>query len=347
MLANVVAYVPRILLSEQTNGMVMGIILSTVIGTVLMYWFLYQLKKFPAQGMPDLVERYTPRWFNGLFSLLNGVMWFMAGLITLIVFVDISTRFINPEMGSNVTIFMFLLVICAGVLLDSKSLLFVLEIVLIINIPLMIMIFLKAYVHDYFNWDYVRIVFTHFWELPSWTTLSAGLYIFLGFLNLNVFNKYITKLQLKWLWIVPLAGLFTLFTTVAVPIGLNGLEMSKTYSFPWISTVDSMRIEFGVIERVLFIFLVLYIGISLLSIMIHWHVSLKWIEKLIPKMTKKKINITPFIIIIGFAGVSVLIQYLTNERTILFTASRWFDSLIPAILCMNFMLFWLIRRLNK
>ncbi len=344
MIANVVAYVPRALLKEQNDGMVMGLVLSSIIGTLFMYWFLYQIRKFPEEGMPDLLEKYTQKWFHLLYSALNGLMFYFAGVITLLVFVDISERFINPDMGPNVTLFLFLLVVCGGVLLDSRSLLFVLEIVLIINLPLMIMIFIKAYTHDYFSWDSVKAVATHYREVPSWTTVSAGLYIYLGFLNLSVFNKYIKKLNIKWCWVVPLIGLVNLFTTVFVPVGINGTVLPSQYTFPWISTVDSMRIEFGIIERVLFIFLLLYIGISLLSIMIHWHVALNWLKVISPVLKRKNKSYSPYFIVAIFCLSSYFLQLVADEKKLFDYTNLWFASLIPAIVIMNLVLFWLIRR---
>lgn len=63
-----------------------------------------------------------------------------------------------------------------------------------------------------------------------------------------------------------------------VPIGMHGIDSVDEFMYPWIIMVDSIRLPYSPIERALFIFLMLYVNISLISVAVHWHVAFELVK---------------------------------------------------------------------
>ena len=77
-------------------------------------------------------------------------------------------------------------------------------------------------------------------------------------------------------------ALFNLGTTFLLPIGFHGTVGVGNFTYPWVSTADSMRMEFGFVERVIFIFLPLYAFIALSQVIVVWHVGMHFFLSLLP-----------------------------------------------------------------
>lgn len=347
MMANVVAYVPRILLQEQYSGVVMAIFIAIIGGTALIYWGNYIFSLFPGKGGAEILEQQLPFWFRFGYVFLNGCIWFLAGLITLLVFTDIAKLFINPDMSSLFIILLFSISVGYGALSESKIVLFILEIILIFSLPFMIFVFWKAYTNHYFSWDAVRIVLTHYQELPSWSTISAAFYIFLGFFNVFIFNRVTSPLKKRWMWLIPCSGGISLFTTVMVPVGLNGTVMVKQYTYPWITTADALQMSFGMVERILFIFLLINVIISLSSAMVHWHVGIEWFKSILPPLQKNGVSYLPVLIVSLFVAISACTIFLIDENQLFVFSEIWLSTTVPAILLSNILLTWIAWRQAK
>ncbi len=348
MITNVLTFIPRIMMNERLTGGLLAIPIGSIIGTGLMYIFMKQFSHFPKMGLPEILEKYLSKWVKNIYIFFNGYMWFHAGLFTLLSFITITKVFISPDMPNILISGMFLLLICFSILMPTKKVLYATELLILLNLPFILLILIKAIFNDYFSWDTVRIFFTHFREIPSWSAISAATFIYFGFANLIIFNREMQKLNLKWLWLIMLFGIQVLLVTMVGPIGFHGaVKGVEGYVFPWISTADSMRMELGFVERVLFIFLLLHTNISIVSITIHWHVSMELFKSIFPKVRLKGKNVLGYIIAAAFALITFLFAGFTTEDNLFSIMKSWINGLIPAAIFMNFILLLAIRRKKK
>lgn len=147
---------------------------------------------------------------------------------------------------------------------------------------------------------------------------------------------------------IVLISIGTLFTTYFIPIGFNGFEGINELVYPWISTTDSIRMDYFIIERVLFMFLLFYLGIAFLSILIHWHAAVEFLkftfnlEKI--KYKDKVIGIflpLPIFVGISLYFVTVLTEYQLFQYSSYFYAGMVF--IFPGII----LLFTYINRRMK
>ncbi|RSK26218.1 hypothetical protein EJF36_04735 [Bacillus sp. HMF5848] len=347
MLSNVVAYIPKILIENRLDGSVMAIGVASVLGFSLLFWHVKLIAKFPNKTILEIMEGRINMPVTVVVSFLYGLLWLVAGLVTVVAFSTITKRFINPEIPEEGIAALFLILVCAGALLESKRVLYMLEVVLVLNLPFLVLLFIKAYANNYFQWDAVRTVLTHYADIPSWYTLSAAAYTISGFINIMIFNSGFKELKPKFIYLVPLVAIANLFTTLMVPIGFHGVDGVEDYNYIWITTSDALRFEFGFVERVVFVFLLIYISISLMSVIIHWHVAVEFFKSHLPKIKKNNKPRIQYVIVLVFSGITILVIHYFNENTILILTKLWLSLLIPFGLLANILLTYLVRKEHK
>ncbi|WP_176551104.1 GerAB/ArcD/ProY family transporter [Bacillus sp. AFS040349] len=330
MLTNIVAYVPMVLIENRSNGSILAMILAVPIGIIIIYFFTRYMSNFPYMGLPEILDKYTPKWFRLIFLFIQGVLWYVAGLVTLVAFTNISKQYINPDMDELLIMVTFLIVIVFGAILPSKKVLYATEIILLLNLPFIAFIIFKSYFNEDLMWDSVRVAVTHFQEFPSFESISTATFVYTGYTNLVIFNRLYKEVKVKYLWLVGVLGFFTLITTFIIPIGLNGFDGVESFTFPWIATTEAMRIELGFIERISFLFLALYINVSLASVILHWHVGLEQLKSVFPAIKFKNKDIKPFILVGTFALLGLVVQHFFQEKTIGDIAKVWMMLLLPA-----------------
>ncbi|UGB32303.1 GerAB/ArcD/ProY family transporter [Metabacillus sp. B2-18] len=330
MLTNIVAYVPMVLIENRSNGSVLAMILAVPTGIIIIYFFTKYMSNFPYMGLPEILDKYAPKWFRLFFLSVQGVLWYVAGLVTLVAFTNISKQYINPDMDELLIMLTFLIVIVFGTTLPSKKVLYATEIILLLNLPFIAFIIFKSYFNDDLMWDSVRITITHFQDIPSFESTSTATFVYTGYTNLVIFNRLYKEVRVKYLWAIGILGFFTLITTFIIPIGLNGFDGAESFTFPWIATTEAIRIELGFIERISFLFLGLYINVSLASVILHWHVGLEQLKAIFPTFKFKKIDIKPFVIVGVFAVLAIIVQQFFQEKTVGEIAKVWMMLLLPA-----------------
>lgn len=274
MLTNTVVFVPRMLLTERFSGAMMSIILSIAVGSLSSYWFTKSILAFPGQGLPEIFEAAFPAWFRVPYLIFLAAMWIAAGSFVVVSYARIIQRFVNPDFNL-LTLLAFFLIVSAWVAAgSSRSVLYLMEIVIIINLPLIVFILYKAIRSQSMDWDAVRVMTHYMGELPTLNSVSGATYVFTGYINMAIFNRTFQDVKrIQWFWAVPVLGTLVLATSFFIPIGYHGTYGVDQYIYTWVSTSDSMRMEFGFIERVLYVFLLLYLSISLLFVSVTWHVG--------------------------------------------------------------------------
>ncbi|MDZ5470161.1 GerAB/ArcD/ProY family transporter [Bacillus sp. 31A1R] len=352
MLANITVFTPKLLLEKRTNGMIGSLIIAVILGITFLWIITKIFIKFPGRGLPELLESYTPKWFAKLYLLGAGLTWYVAGITTLIGYSFLSKRYLNPDMSLTMIVSIFLVVITFGILMKSQKVLYALEFALALCAPIIIVIIIKASFSDSMNWEIARMPFTYYRNLPSYETISVAMFSVLGYINISIFNREWKKPQK--LKIGPIAGIgllafINLLTTTLIPIGFNGIDGVGDIVYPWIFTSDSIRMEFFFLERVFIMFLLLYLVISLISMVIHWHVGFQFLMgfSTFPFIKWKKHQLGKYVYIAFFWIASIQIVNRIPEFQAISFIKLYLSLIIPYITFMVLLLFFIVRKVKK
>ncbi|WP_433945627.1 GerAB/ArcD/ProY family transporter [Paenibacillus sp. SN-8-1] len=292
-LINIVNFVPRGLIAERFNGAMMAIVVSVPIGLTLMYLCVKMLNKFPGEGLPEIYNANYPKLVSKAMLFGHTLFWYMAGLITLISFVDVTMRYITSDVSSLLIMIGFLVVVCLAIRLTAESILYALEVVIILNVPIIIYVLIKALLNPMFSWDAVMQVITYSFKVPSYGAIADATFIFTGYLNLAIFNRTFNKVRIRHIWLIGVVGFLVLITSVLIPVGYQGTLGVERHVYPWFSTADVLRTKNFIIERVLFFFYFTYLTLSLVSSIVHWHVALEMFKGVFTIKEKKKRKVDP------------------------------------------------------
>ncbi len=336
MMAIITTPIPSLLLIEAHGGAIPSMALGLLTGMLISYFFLKFFNLFPGRDFTELMKAYTSDLLRVPVTIFFAIVWYLAGTITMVMLTFLLITFLTPEMSIYLIALSILITVVFGVLLKSKSVLFAVEIIVIIVAPIAFFLFVKLYTSSELNWDHVRTSLMHSISLPKYGVFTATLFSFTGITNLVVFNRYFTKRKKNMLapvLTIGLFGMFTLVTTYFIPIGLNGFDQVDKLIFPWTSAADSVRMKYGIVERAVFLFMLFFVAISFMSIIVHWHVSYKLILSLIrlDKLQIRNNNWTPFLTVAVFVGLAIILTaWLTQYQ--LYTYSAYYFNTIPIFL---------------
>lgn len=351
MVANIIASVPGILLHYYKEGSVISMIFAVAAGVIIVTIYTKFFLLYPGKTLPELLEKTTSKWFYLTFVFILAVVWFVAGLITLVTFTFLLIRYLSPEMPIFQISLTLILPVIFGSLMKTDRVLYTVEMIFIVTSPLIFFIFYKAYSSKNLNWDFVMEAVLYINQLPNWHSYAASFFLFLGVANLFIFNRYFKGKQTfgwKEITIIGFVSVATLFTTYFIPIGINGFEGINDIVYPWIATTDSIKVDYFIIERILFMFLLFYLGIAFLSILIHWHVSMQFLQFVfkLEKIKYKEKNIGIFLPLPFFIGISLfLVRQLTEYQ--LFRYTSYFYNGMAVIFPSMILLFLYIKRRMK
>lgn len=351
MIANIVASVPRILLEDSSNGAIISMILGTFAGLFITVVTIKFYAAYPEKDLMELLNTHTSKWFFIPVLIYFAINWYIAGLITFVSFTFILVRFLTPEMPLIVILFSLLLIISGGILIKTKSVLSMFEVVIVLFFPLIIFLLTKTVFNNVFNFDYVRVALMHVNEMPSYTSFTATSYLYIGIVNLAIFNKFFKhekKITFLPVFILALVGVTVLALTYFSPIGIGGFDEIERLIYPWISTSDSIRMKYGLVERLLFIFMLVFLAIALLSIIIHWHGATKLLQGAfsLKHLNWKGHDLSPFLFITLFWLIAYIAVIRLTEHQ-LFTLTHLFFNLLPIFFGISVLVFFTINRRAK
>ncbi|WP_341346130.1 GerAB/ArcD/ProY family transporter [Paenibacillus sp. FSL H3-0469] len=347
-LINIINFTPRELLDARFDGAQSSILVAVGTGTLFIYLFTRVIHKFPGKGLPEIFGSVMPRLLASPLIIVYAVLWYLAGALILLSFVDITMRFISPDTGTMAVLLGFLILTCLCARIDSLSLLYGLEITLAITLPLIVYTTVKAVVNSDFSWDAVLQIMTHALHPPDWNSLTAATFTFSGYINMAVFNRVFHGLKLRHIWILSLEGLLVLAITFYVPIGYHGTVGVERHVYTWFTTADSIRIEAFLIERMLYIFYFAYSTLALVSAIIQWHVGKELLLSQLPSAPgRPKAKLRQEIVILAvFAAATLLMmridQYDLNMLGVFLLHIRWYGELLLILLL--FWCYWMVRR---
>ncbi|ARD47854.1 GerAB/ArcD/ProY family transporter [Sporosarcina sp. P33] len=349
MAANLIAAGPRILFSKSEDGAIVAIIMGLFFGVFMNWALITSLKAFPGKSLPEILTQYVSGWIKVPVLLFLGGIWYTAGFQTLITYIDILLRFLTPEMSVYTVISMFVIVISYSLIMQSRNVLYMLELVFILFFPVAVYYVVKIYFAEQMNWDYVVLAMTYIDNPPSYLVFSTTAFYFVGAFDIIIFNSLLKKRMkfgIKQALIVFSLGTFTVFTSYFIPIGVLGFDDIENILYPWILTSDSIRMKYGVIERVVFIFLILFLAVAFLNIILHWHVAYKLFESVfgMEKLSagiRKYSSMAAVIIVFWTAAFFITLKVTDYD---LFLYSQYFFQLIPIVFVGLMILMLLVNR---
>lgn len=348
MMAVITTPIPRILLVQSQEGAICSMVIGTAAGMLFTYITIKFFIQFPGMDLIDLLQAHTSSLVRIPVTIYFAILWYIAGLITLIMTVFLLITFLTPEMSIYTITLSIVVTVFFGALLKSKSVLFTLEIVFILMIPFGILMFVKLYSASEVAWDQARLALMYINRMPQYSSITATFFMFLGCCNLVVFNRYFKEKQhtsLLSLSAIGLFGIFMLVTSYFIPIGLSGFDQIDQLIFPWTSSADAVRMKFGIIERVVFIFMFLFVTLSFVSIIIHWHVSYKLILSIfrLKALQVKQQNYTPFLVILVFSLIAVWLTALLSQYE-LYHYTRYYYYAMPLFIAVFFLTMMAIKK---
>lgn len=333
LVANMVAHIPKTLQNTADKGAIVSMAIGSFLGTSLVMLIILAFRQFPGKGMHELAQTHLPKWFYFPVIIYIAVNWFFAGLIQLASFVYLIIRFLTPEMSIYTICGAFVLITIFGIVGKSKSVLFTMETIFVLLSPLIIFMIVKIVGNKELNWDYVRVAFMHTTAMPNYTATTATItLIVLGITNIAFFNRFFTnKLHFTWknfiiLWLVSIAVFFVIYF---IPFGYNGYHRGNELIYPWIMTSDSVRMKFGFVERLVFIFMLNFLAISFVSITVHWHSAARFLSALMSERFQfKKKDMRPVLFSILFWCIAIPFIVAATEYQ-LFVYATYFYNQIP------------------
>ncbi|MBD2847101.1 hypothetical protein IDH44_18030 [Paenibacillus sp. IB182496] len=347
MLVNVFAYVPSILIEHRFDGAIMSILLGTLIGSVLLLLFVGIFNRYPAQGLPELIGQ-SPFWLRAPVLFGFSWIWFAAGAMTLLAFNNVTIRYINPDISGIHMMFIYSVVVLVILaFLGSDKLLMLLEMILAINLPLVLLIMYHAYINKAITWPSIMEVLSYFPDPPNWRAVAGVTFTFSGYIGLLVFHRVINgKIPLRKLWALPVLGLVNLATTFLIPVGFHGADGVGDFTYPWVATADALRMDYAPIERLITVFLVLYISIALVSVILAWHVSFELLQSVfrLPGRSRKVWARARFAMLFTYGTVIIWMENQFRQEDIFAFGEAWLQIRFVAELMLACVLIWLAMR---
>ncbi|WP_249863486.1 hypothetical protein [Paenibacillus konkukensis] len=285
---NVMLFVPHILIRDRFHGAVMSLIIAIVCGTTVSIVTAGCFQRFPGLGLPEIFYRYFPKGLAIALIALTALSWMSGGILVVYSFTRTMGMFFNPEM--NEFLFLFIMVVAcifAGSR-SSRSVQFSLEILLLLTAPLGLFILYKAVTDHWVSWDAMRVVAGYVHQAPTFKSIAAATFLFSGYLNLSLFNRLNPPgFKLKHRWVIPIVGVIFAFYTFFIPIGFHGTMAVEQYVFLWSITADSMIMQYGFVQRVLFTFLIVFSFLSLMFVMNTFHSAMEFFKSCSPRHRPK------------------------------------------------------------
>ncbi|WP_238884116.1 GerAB/ArcD/ProY family transporter [Clostridium sp. YIM B02551] len=323
---NIIIFLPSVILHDKYQGAIMAIIFSIPFGTILLYLFMKSIVKFPNMAFPQILTLTLPKWAQISIMLFICSLWYISGFMMLLALLEMVQRFIFLKMSHYMLLSILVLVLLLAIRTEGLTILHSLEIFLVIIIPMILFIFTKAVFNPCFSWYACIEVVTHTFTFPTLPSYAVTTYMFSGYTDMLIFNKFFNKenFQLKYLWIIPLVELFLLIFAFFIPIGFLGTS-PISYNYPWIAATDCISIKVGVVERTMFIYILLFFLTAIANIIVHWYVSFELINDMFKfQFTLNKAQRIPWYIL-GLFGVIpfLLINLFSSEEIIFSSGTIW------------------------
>lgn len=327
-LLNLMLFVPYTLIQYRYSGAIMSMACAALVGTVLALLFTHVMKIFPGKGVPEIMSLFFPKFVIIPFLLVWTATWLTAASLSLYTYAVLINRFFNPD-TSPLIVLIFMTIVCMyGATRSLLTVVFVLEIGLIVSTPFLVFILFKAIHNPLLEWDAIRTVAQYWKQMPHVKPFAAATYVFTGYINFYMMNRLLSpNFRLRFRWLIPVVCSAALLISFFVPIGVHGTDGASNYLYVWSVTSDTLIMSYGFIERVIFVFLIFYLLLTLIFASIAWHLAMEMLKSCMPKA---KPDIDPartpranWMIVCLFAAITIAYSYLFDEKQNLTIASYW------------------------
>lgn len=281
---NIMLFIPHILIQERFGGAVSGLLAAMAVGTALSWITTSCFERFPGMGAPEIMKKYLPYWMASVVLSASTAILISGGVLALYSFTRTMSIFFNPDMNDYVFLALVAFAsVCAGSR-SSRSVQFTLEILIVVISPLAFILLYKSLTDSSVNWDAMRVVAGYVRKRPTFESVAAATFLYSGHMNIALFNRLHSKgFKIRHKWLIPLICCFFAFFSFFIPIGFHGTMAVDQYVFLWSVTSDSMQMQYGFVQRVLFTFLILFCVLSLMFTMITFHGAMEFIKSLRPR----------------------------------------------------------------
>jgi hypothetical protein len=233
-----------------------------------------------------------------VFTLL---VFATAGMLSVRGYGEVIKRFALPDTPYYMIFAAVSIVPLLGVLRSMIALVSVVQLVFVLSVPLIVMLLFKALFAE-MRWDYVLAMIPYTAVSPDLESLAAASFYYSGYTYLAMLNPRMEKRpRIRGILICYLLGIPMSLLSYIIPLGILGPDAVGTVRLTWFVTADALRLDLFVIERVLFLFLLLFIGIATLLASTQLWQAGEMLRELLPEFRGK------IYLILGLLAATLLV----------------------------------------
>lgn len=337
-MVNVIAFIPQILYRSRFNGSITSLFLATLCGITLIILFQTQIKNFPGKNISEIMRTILPRGIQKTFLLLNFTLSTFSGILFLNSIILVIEEF--SDLDSTTIFYCLLILIVFTIMIQTNSILFMLEITALFVTPFIILIVLRFFTDKLVWIDSINQSFTYLLYFPKMSSVISALFVFTGITNLLVYSEFIRPLNKKHLYIIVGIICFILYASYFIPIGYFGLNGVGKENYVWVTVTDNLKIDYFFLERVVIVFILILIGLTLMYTILSYHSSIKTLQMMAEGLGGKLKWTGIFIV----ASSSIVTHHYLNQMDLLSSFLCFFIFRTCLDLILIFILMWASRK---
>ncbi len=314
MLGSGILSLPRLAAKEAGQDAWFAVILGALFPLVSLSLIRILYKKNKAESYTALCKKIGGRYLGGFFCILLAVYSLSISAVLLRVFIEVVSMFLLKETPLLIKLLLMLSVCAYLAAGNAKVLGRVYEFLFYILLPLLLFS-LPAIIA---NSDYLNLlpVFNHKISDYAKASLTTG-FAFSGFELYLIFHPCVSREKEAFrasLYALLITLLLYLYYVVSAILVL-GPELVQKYTWPTLRLLATAEVP--VIERIEFLFIQTWIGVSFRPISVQYYTASNIISELLGLKSQKSVTLALFPLII-------IIAYLPKDIFQIFKLSDYF-----------------------
>ncbi len=308
-------YVPMVTVHYANNGAWLAFLLSILPTSLLVYLYMYIIKK-STQPFPSILNEHFGKILGKVIGFLYVLVFFFTTVFSITYFTALISSSIVPDTPLSIYIGAVLLVSYSALKSGMENVARVLEIVMIFSLITGLFLVLLSLGQSANISELLPIIETSYWDFGS-----AMLYSFsisgelIAILTLAFFSNDRTRIGRPLIWVLTVYAILITLTIVAILMDF-GPEYSNHIAFPSFKLVRSIKIS-DFIQNIDIIFIsVLIIGIFA-SVCVKWFLACFSVQQIF-NLRDYRFLAAPTSVIIGIAALMtgkniVAIQIIVHQ----------------------------------
>ncbi|HWR62243.1 MAG TPA: GerAB/ArcD/ProY family transporter [Clostridia bacterium] len=298
MLGSGILSLPRLAAKEAGQDAWFGVILGALFPLVSLSLIRLMYKKNKADSFVAVCEKIGGRYLGGFFCILFAIYSIAITGVLLRVFIEVISMFLLVETPLMVKL-MLMLGVCAYLASGSAKVLGrVYEFMFYILLPLLF--FSMPAVID--NSDFLNLMPVFNYKISDYAraALTTG-FAFSGFELYIVFHPYVSR-EKEAFGASMYALLITLIIYLYCVVGTTlvfGSELAQEFTWPTLRVLATTEVP--VVERIEFLFIQAWIGVSFRPISVQYYSASNILAELLRLKSQKPVTLALFPVIIGIA----------------------------------------------